>query len=96
MQLEELRSKYRDSILALADKYHADNVRVFGSIARGEANKTSDIDILVRFKPGASLLDEAGLDRELNKLLGQPVDVIGDDTIRDEFKPFILNESIPL
>lgn len=96
MQLEELRSKYRDAIINLAEIYHADNVRVFGSVARGDATENSDIDILVRFKPGASLLDEAGLDRELNELLGHAVDVIGDDTIRDEFKPFILSESVPL
>jgi predicted nucleotidyltransferase len=96
MQIEELRSKYKDAVIAIAHKYHADNVRVFGSVARGEATKNSDIDILVRFQPGASLLDEAGLARELNQLLGQRVDIIGDDTLRSEFKPFILNESVPL
>lgn len=96
MQLEELRSKYRESVIAIASKYHAENVRIFGSVARGEATENSDIDILVKFQSGASLLDEAGLDRELNKLLGEKVDVIGEDTIRDEFKPFIFNESIPL
>jgi len=95
MQLEELRRKYRELILALADKYQAGNVRIFGSVARGDAKDSSDIDILVRFKPGASLLDEAGLERELKQLLG-PVDMIGDDAIRDEFLPFILNEAVPI
>lgn len=96
MQLDELRSKYRGSILALANKYHADNVRVFGSVARGEATEESDIDFLVHFKSGASLLDESGLDRELHELLGRSIDLIGDDVVRTEFKPFIFNESIPL
>lgn len=96
MQLDELRSKYREPILAIASKYHAGNVRVFGSVARGQKNPHHDIDILVSFLPGASLLDEAGLNRELNQLLHEPVDVIGDDTIREEFKPFIMNEAIPL
>jgi predicted nucleotidyltransferase len=96
MQLIELRNKYRESILATADKYRAENVRVFGSVARGEAVSDSDIDFLVRFKPGASLLDEAGLDRELKALLGASVDVIGEDTLRDEFRPFILRDAVPL
>ena len=96
INLDQLRSKYRAQILSVANKYHADNIRIFGSVARGETSAKSDIDILVHFKPNASLLDEAGLDRELKALLGQSVDVIGDDSLRKEFKKSILNEAVPL
>ena len=96
MQLADLQIKYRDDIIAIASKYHASDVRVFGSVARGQAVVGSDIDFLVRFDKKASLLDEAGLDRELKILLNKPVDVIGEDVIRDEFRPFILNEAVAL
>ncbi|MEK6746612.1 MAG: nucleotidyltransferase family protein [Rickettsiales bacterium] len=96
MQLADLRNNYRDMILAIAAKYHASNVRVFGSVARGQQGVGSDIDFLVRFDSGASLLDEAGLDRELSALLKQPIDLIGEDVIRDEFRQFILNEAVAL
>lgn len=96
MHLEELRTHYRNQILAVAAKHKADNVRVFGSVARGDATEKSDVDLLVHFREGASLFDEAGLDMELNALLGRKVDVIGDDAIREELKPFILSEAVPL
>lgn len=96
MHLEQLRQNYRQQIVAIAEKYKAENIRIFGSTANGKANETSDIDILVHFKPGASLLDEAGLDIELSKLLGRKVDIIGDDNIREELRPFILDEAVLL
>lgn len=95
MQMNELRSKYRDAIIEIARAHRADNIRVFGSVARGEPNPR-DIDLLVRFKPGASLLDEAGLDIALTQLLGEKVDVIGEDIVRAELRPFIFAEAVPL
>lgn len=95
MKLEELRLK-REDILKIASRFHAENIRVFGSVARGEAKPDSDIDLLIHFTSGASLLDEAGLEIALNKLLGHKVDIIGDDVIRPEFKPFILKDALPL
>ncbi len=56
MTLEELRSRYRDQIVELAEKRGAHNIRVFGSIARGDQHPGSDIDFLVDFEPGRSLL----------------------------------------
>lgn len=94
MDITELR-QYGAQIYSLANKYHAFNPRVFGSVARN-SKQANDIDLLFSFEPCASLLDEAGLERELTLLLGKKVDLIGDDTIRDEFKPFILSEAIPL
>ena len=61
MTLEELRSRYRRQIVELARKRGAHNVRVFGSVARGEQSSGSDIDLLVDFEPGRSLLDLTGL-----------------------------------
>ena len=57
MTLEELRSRYRRQIMALAEKRGAHNVRVFGSVARGERHGSSDVDFLVDFQPGRSPLD---------------------------------------
>lgn len=93
MNLETLRRKYRDQILQIANKYKAEDVRIFGSVARGESKNNSDIDLLVHFKKGASLLDESGLDIELKKLLGCKVDMISDRAVREEFKPFIFSEA---
>lgn len=68
--------EHRDQILALARTYKATNVRVFGSLARGEDDDASDIDLLVDLEPGADLLDLATLDIELERLLGRPVDIV--------------------
>lgn len=68
--------EHRDQILALAQAHKATNVRVFGSLARGEDDDSSDIDLLVDLEPGADLIDLAALDIELEKLLGHPVDIV--------------------
>src|ERR1700684_304162 len=70
MTLEELRSKYRERVLDLARKRGAHNVRVFGSMARGEQRPGSDVDFLVDFEPGRSLLDLTGLWIDLEGALG--------------------------
>ena len=68
MLLDVIHTK-KDKILSIAKQHHANNVRVFGSVARGEENENSDIDLLVSFLPGASLFDQAGLMVELAKFL---------------------------
>ncbi len=95
MNLSQLRTDYREAMVRIAHAHHADDIRIFGSVARGESHP-NDIDILVRFKPGASLLDEAGLDLAFRQLLGTKVDVIGEDAVRDELRPFIFAEAVPL
>lgn len=67
--LESLR-KLRAEILAAVARHGASNVRVYGSVARGEAGPDSDIDLLVDMEDGRSLLDLAGLHLELEDLLG--------------------------
>ncbi len=76
MALEELLKEKRDEILRIAAKHGARNVRVFGSLVRGEAGAQSDIDLLVEFEPGRSLLDQAALTLDLEELLGRKVDVV--------------------
>jgi len=75
MTLERRISERREEILRIAARYGAYNVRIFGSVARGEADEASDIDFLVDMESGRSLLDLGGLQMELEALLGCRVDV---------------------
>lgn len=76
----------RDDILKVAAAHGASNVRVFGSVARGTASPTSDIDLLVDFERGRTLVDHVGLWRDLETLLERAVDVVsaGGLTERDD------------
>lgn len=65
----------REEILSVAARHGASNVRVYGSVARGEARPASDIDLLVDMEEGRSLLDLAALHLELEELLGYPVEI---------------------
>ncbi|MCL6508839.1 MAG: nucleotidyltransferase family protein [Bryobacteraceae bacterium] len=77
-------------------KYGARNVRVFGSVARGEADEQSDLDLIVDFEPGTSLLDHAGLWLELQELLGVKVDVVSSRGIKARIRERVLREAVPL
>lgn len=76
----------RTEIVQVAAAHGASNVRVFGSVARSTAGPTSDVDLLVDFEPGRTLLDHVGLWRDLEALLGRTVDVVsaGGLTDRDD------------
>ena len=93
--VDSLRSR-RAEILALARKHGARNVRVFGSVARGDAGPDSDIDILVELEPGRSLLDHAALMLDLSDLLNCKVDVVTDRGIRPRIRDRVLAEAVPL
>ena len=86
----------RKEILETASRNGAVNVRVFGSVARGDNRPDSDIDFLVNLEPGRSLLDLARLLRELNILLDHPVDVITEAGLRPRIKSKVLKEARPL
>jgi predicted nucleotidyltransferase len=96
MTLEELRSSRRESILRIAAKRGARNVRVFGSVARGQNDKMSDIDFLVELEPGRTLFDLGGLLTDLETLLQQPVDVVTEKGLRPRVRERVLAEAIPL
>ena len=78
MSKRELIAKHRDAILALAAKHGATNVRVFGSVARGDEKPESDLDVIVRFPDGGSLARLCGLADDLELLLGCKVDLMTD------------------
>ena len=88
MTLDEIRSHYRDRIMAAAEKRGARNIRIFGSVARGDQHRDSDIDFLVDFEPGRSLLDLTGLWLDLEAVLGCKVDVVS----RRGLKPRLASE----
>ena len=90
-----LRSK-RDEILRLAERYGARNVRVFGSLVRGEATAESDVDLLVDMDPGRSLLDLVGLWQDLEGLLQCRVDVLTDGGLSPHLRDRIYAEAVPL
>jgi predicted nucleotidyltransferase len=96
MTLEALLKAKRDEILQVCAKYGARNVRVFGSVARGEADEQSDIDLLVEFEPNRSLLDHAGLWVELQELLGVQSGCGSASAVSAPYPPTSLQEAIPL
>jgi len=71
--LDTLRAERREAILRLAGQRGAHSLRVFGSVARREANESSDLDLLAAWEPGRSLLDHAGLVEDSQELLGMKV-----------------------
>ena len=97
LNLKTLRAEYRDFILAVAAKNGIDNVRVFGSVARGEANETSDLDLLVHPSANCSLLKVCAMENAISdKLGGMKVDILTDGGVRDELAPFIFAEAVVL
>ena len=96
MDPKKTLAEKREEILRICAKYGARNVRVFGSVARGEFDENSDIDLLVEFEPGRSLLDHAGLWAELQELLGCKVDVVSDRGIKPRIRDRVLKEAVPL
>lgn len=93
--MDDLRA-LREQIIAIAARNRASHVRVFGSVARGDATVSSDIDFLVTFEKGASIYDMSGIELDLRDLLGVEVDVADDQTKDQEFLDRIQQELIPL
>ncbi len=96
MEIEKLLEAKRDAVLAVAVKYGARNVRVFGSVARGDSGTASDLDLLVKMDEGRSLLDLSGLLLDLRELLDIKVDVVSEDGLYWLLKRRILKEARPL
>jgi predicted nucleotidyltransferase len=86
----------RDEIQAVASRYGASRLRVFGSVARGEARPDSDLDLLVDLEPGRSLLDLGGLLMDLQELLGRKVDVVTERGLRPRVLESVLRDARPL
>lgn len=92
--LDELRRR-RDDIAAIAQRRGVTKVYVFGSVARGEAEDDGDVDFLVEFEAGRSLLDQVHLIEELSQLLHVPVDVVARGGLLER-DAYILDEAVPL
>lgn len=86
--------EHRESIRALVAEHHAVAPRVFGSIARGDDEPGSDVDLLVDFTDEASLLDEVGLRLALSDLLRVEVDVVAEDSLRGSIRERVLREAV--
>jgi uncharacterized protein len=96
MNIYELLQAKREEILRSAAKYGAYNVRIFGSVARREADADSDVDFLVEMEPGRSLFDLGGLLMELQELLDRDVDVVTEKGLRQRIRERVLTEAVPL
>jgi hypothetical protein len=92
---ESIKDKRKD-ILRIATRYGARNVRIFGSIVRGEARDDSDIDFLVDMELGRSLFDRGGLLMDLQDLLACKVDVVTEKGLRARIRDSVLKEAVPL
>ena len=94
--LTELRAR-RAEILAIAQRRGAYNVRVFGSVARGDTKPESDVDFLVNLVQGTNLYDVSGLLLDLRELLGYEVDVVVEHPqLRERLRQRILKDTVPL
>lgn len=96
MMTKTLLADRRAQILDIARRHGAYDVRVFGSVARGDANEQSDLDLLVRFDAGRTLMDHAALIADLEDLMGGKVDVIDADGMRPRFRTVVEREALPL
>jgi predicted nucleotidyltransferase len=96
MGIQEIIGRQKEQIFAIAAKYGASHIRIFGSVARGEADETSDIDFLVDLEPGRSLFDLGGLLMDLQALLNRKVDVVTEKGLHWYIKDRILKEAKPL
>ena len=92
--ITDLLAEQKKQILAIAAKHGAYNVRIFGSVARGEATKDSDIDFLVDLKPERTLLDQIALMQSLAELLKRKVDLAEPSSLHESIKERVLKEAV--
>ena len=92
---EDIRQK-RHAIIDIARRHGAHDIRVFGSVARGDVTESSDLGLIVRIDPGRSLFDHGALVMDLQDLLGVNVDVISEGGMRERFRNHVMKEAIPI
>lgn len=92
----QILQKYRSEILEAALRHGARDVRVFGSLARGEDDETSDLDLLVTLGEDRSLLDLVGLKQDLEDLVHRPVDVVTERSLSPYLREQVLSEAVLL
>lgn len=89
-------AQVKPCVLRVTKKYGVTNVRIFGSFARGEQRRTSDVDLLVDLPKGMTLLDLVGLKLDLEDQLGRKVDVVPARSIKPALRDSILADARPL
>jgi predicted nucleotidyltransferase len=94
MQFRDRLPELRDRIVSTAAACGASNVRVFGSVARGEEDERSDVDFLVLLERGRTLLDLVRLEDRLERLLGRPVDVVTEASLTEPIRSRALREAV--
>lgn len=96
MTLRQLIEEKREDIVTIAARHGVKNVRLFGSVARGEDRPDSDVDLLVDAGPTTSSWFPAGLILDLEEILGRPVEIVTDKGLNPLIKERILQEAVPL
>jgi len=96
MNLDQVVKDKRSQILHIADRHGAHNVRLFGSLARGEAKADSDVDLLVDMGPEHTAFFPGGLIADLEELLGCKVEVVTRDALHEVIRDRVLQEAVPL
>jgi len=96
MDIKRLLNEKRDDIRAVASRHGASNVRIFGSVARGEAGPDSDIDFLIDAGPTTSSWFPAGLILDLEEILGRRVEVVTEKALSPFIRDHVLSEAVPL
>jgi predicted nucleotidyltransferase len=96
VSLDDLRHEKRVAILDAARRHGARSIRVYGSVARGQATDASDLDLLVEWDSDRSLLDVVGLKQDLEDLLGVTVDIGSERGLHWFIRDEVLREAVPL
>ena len=96
MELDRKIAENHDAILRIAVKYGVRSIRVFGSVARGQADSRSDADFLVEMEEGRSLMDLGGFQYEVEALLGTHVDVVTERGLKARIRERVIQEAVPL
>ena len=86
----------RNEIVQIAASHGAKNLRIFGSVARGQAKQSSDLDVLITLEPGRSLLDVVAIKQDLEDLLGCSVDVVTEDAVSPYIREQVLKDAVSL
>jgi len=96
MTIEQLVKAKREEILRICTKHGVRTIRLFGSVARREADEASDLDFLVELEPGRTIFDLGGLQYELQQFLGCRVDVVTERGLKARIRERVLREAVPL
>ncbi|MBA2244826.1 MAG: nucleotidyltransferase family protein [Gemmatimonadota bacterium] len=96
MTTQELVWAKREEIKRIAEKHGAGNVRLFGSVARGDARPDSDVDLLIDEVGPTTPWFPGGLIVDLEELLGRRVDIVTESALRPSLRPYVLRDAVPL